>query len=340
MDAQTFTKQLKHPEPCYVFAGPEAYLADEAEKTALAAWVGADMALLNINRFEDKECDISDVLAACQTLPVMSPQRVVIVAGDALKRFSGKSAVTALKDYLRHPAPQTVLIIRAGAKVSKALSRVGTHVDFKRFTYGPLAAWLKAQAAQLEMRFGPQALERFIARTNYTNDTAVTAHALIKSLESVSAYAATRADGHITVADVEAVLEPSVDENAFDMLRALENGALGEAQEILGRLFSDGEDPVRVFGALVAQVRRTAMARLCLKRHLSPQETASICGLSPYALKYALAGARRAPAGALPGLIAEAADMDCKMKTGQILPEFAVSYFMLKMHRALSKKRA
>ena len=99
MKYQELMKAIKQKEvrPVYLFAGPEQYIGNMVEHTLVETVIAPGLEQLNLAVFEDKNPDISEILSVCETLPLMSEKRVVIVRESAgLTKTSDKKTVEAL----------------------------------------------------------------------------------------------------------------------------------------------------------------------------------------------------------------------------------------------------
>ena len=100
------TKDIKNGtlSPVYLFTGSEDHIASMMIQRMSEKLVTPGLEMLNINRFESKNHDISEIMAACETLPVMSERRIVLASEEtALLSVSDKNAQEALSGYFKNP---------------------------------------------------------------------------------------------------------------------------------------------------------------------------------------------------------------------------------------------
>jgi DNA polymerase-3 subunit delta len=87
--------------------------------------------------------------------------------------------------------------------------------------------------------------------------------------------------------DVDALVGRSRAANVFKILVAVASGRPGEALAILDRLFDQGEEPLRVLGALSAQLRKLAQAARLAQTGTRLPDALKLVGVPPFALQEA-----------------------------------------------------
>ena len=73
------------------------------------------------------------------------------------------------------------------------------------------------------------------------------------------------------------------------------------------------------------------MVKLLSEKRMSPDTIAKEAKLAPFVVKKVLQNGRRYRVAGLKRTMIEAAELDLKMKTGQIDPEFGLEWFVLKL---------
>ncbi len=106
--------------PVWLWAGPEEYLKDELFALLAAKVVGRDLAALNVLRYRAGEEALDVVLAACRTLPMLSPRRAVLLR-DIEKL--GKADREKLAGYAAAPTEETRLVLAGEAGTQDSFAR-------------------------------------------------------------------------------------------------------------------------------------------------------------------------------------------------------------------------
>lgn len=98
----------KYP-PVWLWMGEEEYLKDELFRR-IAGEVGKEgVGDLNVNRFRGRDDSLETILTTCQTIPMFSGRRAVMVKD--IEKITSKRDREAVMKYVSHPVPETILIL-------------------------------------------------------------------------------------------------------------------------------------------------------------------------------------------------------------------------------------
>ncbi|MDR1028078.1 MAG: hypothetical protein LBL63_01520, partial [Clostridiales Family XIII bacterium] len=131
--------------------GSEALLTETYERRLAQRFVAPAAALLDFTRFDAEETDADDVIAACDTLPMVSEKRVVVVAGFPADEKSHTSPKAArLAEYLPSVPDSTLLIVTATAfpkrpTLYRSIAANGRAYEFGRLDREDLFAFVKGR---------------------------------------------------------------------------------------------------------------------------------------------------------------------------------------------------
>lgn len=260
---------------------------DEQEKAELVAAVQrvveGDLEAFNVQRFYGDDADLSAVVSAARTIPLLGDRRVVVLLRvERLFKRGGKKAdddeggegaeevgsakLAPLEEYVAKPLDSTCLVL-AGADINRA-TRLGKllvkHATFVECWglkaekdargYNAIPAALSKASAIVKQRLGG-------AGMSITEDAVVpllehcgTNIAVLRGdLERLLLYCAGRTA--ITKADVLQVVGGATQIDEWAMTRAIEQGAAGPALRELALALDGGAAPYQVLGQLAWLVR-------------------------------------------------------------------------------------
>lgn len=132
-------------DPVYFFFGDDDFLKDARVRDVVDAAVDPSTRDFNLEMRRGGELDAEEVDSLLGTPPMLAERRVVVVRDvDKLK----KDARALLERYLQRPAPDTVLVLvaGAGAKADKVLAGRATAVEFAPLTADRVLKWIGHQA--------------------------------------------------------------------------------------------------------------------------------------------------------------------------------------------------
>ena len=252
--------KARNTDPVYLIIGD-----DEAEKAALAAafaeMVEEELRVFNVDRLYGDEANISDVIHAARTLPMMSGRRIILVfRAERLlmpKRDSEKTArdLEALEAYLEAPQPHATLVFVASAldqrrRMASLLLTVATSVECGGLEdAGDAQRWVRSRVASEGMQIHTEAVRLLVERAG--PDVA----RLRGDVERLLLYATGRPK--LTVLDVREVAGPAVAHDDWAVTSAIEQGSVATALKELALALDGGAGPVMVLGQLgwVARTR-------------------------------------------------------------------------------------
>jgi DNA polymerase-3 subunit delta len=233
--------------PVYLLSG-ESFLADETLERVRADEKTEDLSEVAL----DATSTVPELLEAVGTASLFGDRRLVIVRdADDLK----KDQVEALTSYLDSPNPDTVLVlVSAGkTKLDAIAKRVGAVVTLDAPKGRRLVSWLRERARGMKLKLDD--------RGGWALVDAVGTE--LRDLDSALAQLATqKGEGaSISATDVRRMFPRHADERSFAFTDAVGERRLSDAMTALRRLLDQGDEPLAVFGVLVAHLRRLLRVR-------------------------------------------------------------------------------
>jgi DNA polymerase-3 subunit delta len=317
MDALTFLdKSAKaKPQPLYVLPGDEDFLKRQVLAALTLRLLGDADPAFALATFPGDKADWSTVRAELDTLPFLSPRRVVVV--EAADPFVTRHRAQ-LEKCVGQPAANGVLILDvkawpANTKLAKLVPDAQTIVC-KAPTPQRLPAWCVDWAAT---RHGKK----------LTADAAAWLVELIgpemgqldQEIAKLAVYAGEAAT--VTRADVDQLVGRSRSAETFKIFDAIGTGNAGEALAMLARLFEQGEEPIAILGAFSWQLRRLAQIARLSRQGLSLAAAMERVGVPPFAQRGIEQQLRHLGRRRLDRLYDWLLETDFGMKGGSPLPQ-------------------
>lgn len=255
MDALAFLDKAAQPkqQPVVALVGDEDFLKRRVRDKLVAAALGDADPAFAVSVYAGDKVDFSTVRNDLDTLPFLSPCRVVVVEG-------GDKFVTdnrpALERYVGKPSACGVLILDVTAKSFAGTTKLAKALP---------------DAAKIECKAPPayKLADWCVAWAKTAHDARLTADAAGLLLDRVGPamglldqeiekLAVAVGKGPIKPEDVDRLVGRSRSADVFRILDAVGDGNPKAAVGILGELFAEGEDPMAVLGPLTAQLRKLA----------------------------------------------------------------------------------
>jgi DNA polymerase-3 subunit delta len=263
-------------------------------------------------------------------MPMLAPKQVIIVEDAELIEKLGDDSrdeiLGALGKYLDSPAAFSVLLIEAEAldrrqRFYKVLAEKALLVEL---TIGSESA--ASLAVQMAKESGVE-IDR--AAATLLADILNGEPARIRiEIDKLAAYAQDR--GRIATSDVEALVVAARKNTVWQLADMLATRERAAAMSFLDNLLREGEEPVRLVGALAWRYRKLVEAR-GMPRTTSGWQAAKQLGMNPNDAEAAIRNAHRvSKAELLAGLVA-LADADSQLKSSNPNPRAFMEFLIARL---------
>lgn len=315
----------------YLFEGEEEYVKDKARQALRKKILPPGIEMLNETILHNPTA--GDIIAAAETLPMMSERRLVTVCDSALL-LGGKAAAeanesAALIACLDNP-PETACLLfyvrgmpDGRKKLTQALSKKGTVVKFDRLGDAEMHRWIAQELRAQGKAITPQTASALVFTAGRELLT------LSQELRKLAAYAADRAE--ISNEDIEAVVTPTLECTVFQLVDALVAGKEAEAFHLLNIMLENGEARIGILAMMARQYRNLLHLKLMQQERVSEGEMQKRLGVPPFALRRLLAQSKNAQAEALRAKLDICVDTDFAIKSGKMREDAALERAMFRL---------
>ena len=320
----------------YLMTGPEKYIGNQVEKKIIESLIPKGLESLNLTVYTDKNIDISEMIANCQTLPLMSPKRMIIVRESVdLVKLKNKKDEEALIDYFSKPNEMTLLLIYwekpdKRRKLYKSIEKNGTILDFQKLNARELSSWIKDRIRESGKNIKKQVMEILIERSMYLINENKTIEVIDNEIDQLIDYAGERKE--ITKEDILLILPQPIEDGIFKLIDYGMTGQKDQALLMLSQFYLQGESPFGVFSLLIRQIRQLILVKLYKKKYVNNiNMIAKEMKLNAYIVNKILRNAQNYSLEKLWDLMVLGADLDFQMKTGEVDQKLGLELFLLKI---------
>ncbi len=262
---QELRKALKEGEfgRLYVFHGEERYLLEDSLKTLRKKLVPEGMEEFNLHLLEGKGLDLNRLAEAVDSVPMMSEHTLTIVTDFDL--FGCKEAdkerllqvFSDLPDYGCLVFVYDTLPYKIGrGKYQEQVKKLGSIVEFVSPSRSDLLDWVRRRFAALDKKIDDSESEYLI----FLCGSLMTG--LLAEIGKIASYA--KGD-YITRADIDAVAEPVLEAQVFDITDAVGARQFDRAFTVLSELYGLNQEPIMILAILGKHLRQLYTARLVLE---------------------------------------------------------------------------
>lgn len=286
------------PIPALLLLGEEQYLRDSCRAALIENFVPEAARTWAVSRYSAGRGETQAALDQSQTMPMLSPQQVVFLEeAEAIESLGEKNrdqAVDALDDYLKNPAPFTILVIEATGldqrmKLAKLLAEKTLVVEVG---LGENANERQAAAVALAKVIGKEQGIEFEkgAAEDLAEFVATDLLRLKTEIYKLATYAGEKK--LVTRADVSTMVVSEKTTTVWELAGLLASRQPRLALEFLDRLLRDGEEPLSILGAMAWMYRKLIEASE-VKGVASGWQAARALGMRPEQAELALQNARK-----------------------------------------------
>ncbi len=283
----------RRPERLYIFCGEETFLLSHYLQMLRKALLDELTESFNCHRLTQENFDIRAFADAVENLPMMAERTLVQVDDVDIFKLS-EDERNKIADIIQDiPEYCTVVFtyITTAWKPDKRLKKLWEPVEskavileFEKQDTRVLTDWLIRHFAHHGKRIDPKLCAYLIEITDGTMTT------LGSEVSKIAAYSGADV---ICKADIDAVTEPALSAQVFQMANMLVSGDGAGALITLQKLLKMQEDPLRILGAIGSQFRSIGAARVLLDSGKGYGELMKLYRMQDYAARKTMDSARR-----------------------------------------------
>ena len=345
---KTFVKMVASAEQTgswpkvILLCGREDYLVRWAENELRSKLVNEVTAQLDLSVFSEGEYDAYELMAACETVPMMSAKKLVVLEDcdvfHAAKPSDMDSAqVEALCKYLPEMPESTMLIIVSPKvdkrkAVYKAVTKAGLAYDFGPLDDSSLSSWMQKRIAQAGRSASKSDMLRFAKRSGYGDkERNYNLYSLENDLKKVFALSS---NTYLSEEDFEAAGSGEPETAAFLLLDSAFSNRKGYALTILHNsidkeLASKETGVVLSFlGLLCSQLEIMLEAAERKAEGQTQSEIEAAMGINPYRLQKAMQASSGRSVQTLRENLRDAYKIEKDMKQGLMDPRLDLELFI------------
>jgi DNA polymerase-3 subunit delta len=279
MDALKFIKRATkaRPAPIYALVGDDDFLRRKALEKLTADLLGDADPAFALTSFEGNAAQWSTVKSELDTIPFLSPRRVVVIEQadtfvtewrGQLEQFQGseKSSGTLILDLKSFPS---------NTKLAKAVGEDCT-IQCKSPSANVLASWCKEAASEQHGKnLAPDAAQLMVELIGASMGL------LNSELTKLATFVGNKND--IDRNDVLQMVGKTREAEMFKIFDSIGSGDSVRAMTILQELLQQGEEPLAILGAFSWQLRRLAAVSRGVRAGRNISEAMDRAGVQPFA---------------------------------------------------------
>ncbi len=321
----------KRPHRLYFFYGEETFLMHYYLDKLKKMLVDELTESFNYNKLTEETFALRALADSVESLPMMAEHTFVWVDDVNIFELQEDDRAKLVEVFSDIPDYCTVVFSyetkvwdpdKRFKKLWDAISTKGQIVEFAKRDQRELTAWIQRHFAANKKTIDPKLCAYLIDITGGTMT------ALYGEISKICAYSGSDA---ITKSDIDAVVEPVLDAEVFNMAQMLGEGNYGAALVKLRTLLKMQEKPIAILGAISRHFRNISAARILMDNGRNAADLMQLCGLYDSTARKTMEAAKRFSAP----FCAKASEMimetDRALKTSLDTPERLMELLILRL---------
>ena len=280
---------------------------------------------INISKYNEDD-SVNNIIEDAKTISLFDDNKLIIVENELL--FSSKKTIdtTELEQYVSNYNPNTILIfvvksdtLDTRRKLYKLIKEKGKIEQFSKITN--INTYVKNLFDGYNINYN--AINLFIKRVG--NDL----NNLSNEAEKIKIYKIN--DKIITDKDIIDCTHERIDINIFKFIDNIINKNKKESITTYKEMLKVGEEPIKIIVMLANQFRLMYQVKVLVSKGYTEDDIASLLNSKKYPVHLAIQKGYRYSSDILLKHLEELADLDIKIKSGDIDKNLALELFLLRI---------
>lgn len=280
---------------------------------------------INISKYNEDDL-ISNIIEDASTISLFDDKKLIIVNNELL--FSSKKSIdtTELEKYIENYNPNTILIftvfsdtVDSRRKLYKLIKEKGKIEEFNKITN--INSYVRKLFNGYNISYNT--INLFIKRVG--NDL----NSLSNEAEKIKIYKIN--DKIITDNDIISCTHEKIDINIFKFIDNIINKNKKESITTYKEMLKVGEEPIKIIVMLANQFRLMYQAKILTSKGYTEEDIANLLHSKKYPVHLAIQKGYRYTSDILLNHLEELADLDIKIKSGEIDKNLALELFLLRI---------
>lgn len=327
-----------------MLCGEEQFLVDWAKNSIINKYVNPTSKVIDVtilNEDEQKQMGggpiVSAIVENCESLPLLSEKKIVIVENLRLLSGGGASSSDAdeLAAYLSKLPDSTILVFIAGnevdkrKKLTKAISEHGRIYDFGKLTERELISFADKRFRDGGVSVPGSLMHYIIDKTGYFNkESDYNLYLFSNDLAKMIAYAG---DDSLTREMVDDSIEGDLETFIFILLDSIAEGGKNQALRLIHNIMGDSRDAIRLLSQIVNHFEVMYSIKDYQDSRVPNRMIVDIMGIKEARLRNMDRFTHRFTKEKLKEILLSAYEIEANIKTGLLQPNLALEMFVSKI---------
>lgn len=315
----------------YLFLGNEEYLNKVKIERIIKESVADEY---NINYYDMEEKNVSFAVEDAQTAPFLCEEKIVVLRHPKFlttAKLEIEHDIKGFVKYLNNPSPYTIFIIDASnlkldnrKEVVKVLLKVAIKEESESLSDVEFVGWVIRQFSQNNLKIGQRVAQTFLSRTgtNLINAS--------NEIDKLLLYCMDKDE--VTEEDVINLTTKELEQDIFSFTNAIMEKNKMKAIEVYRDLVATNKfEPVQLLITSSNNLKDCYLVKLLMEQNYKQNQIAESLGVSPGRAYYLMRDARSLDKERAAELIKKFAELDFKIKSGQIESDTGLEFLLFSL---------
>lgn len=321
----------KRTERFYIFHGEETFLLQHYLNQLKKLLIDDLTEAFNFHKLTSETFDLQSFADSVENLPMMAESTMVWVDEvDPFKlpedeREKMAQILQDIPDYCTVVFTYVASAWKPDKRLKKFYDVIASKaqiVEFEKQNQRDLITWITRHFAANKKSISPDLCAYLIDITDGTMTS------LAGEISKICAYSGTDT---ICKSDIDAVVEPVLDAVIFNMTNQLSDGSYGTALLTLQKLLKMQQEPIPILGAIGANFRKMAAAKVLRDNGKNTADLMRLCGMGEYPAKKTMSACGRFSDRFYAAAAELVLETDRQMKTSQDTPERLLELLIMRL---------
>ena len=314
---KVFQKDIKEDKinSLVLLCGVEDFLVNWAVDMCISKYVNEVTKSLDCDIVNLETAEIDDVIASCETAPMFSQKKVVI-----LKNYNDEFG-NDLVNYAKNLPEMTLLIVTA-KEIDKKLKIVDNIYDFEPLNHPQLVSFINKRFKKAGKVATRSVINTIISETGYySKDSDYNLYNLEGDIQKLIAL---NDEEEIKHTNIRLAISDNLEHGSFALLDAISGNKKSIAFDLLHQMLLSGEKEHSILGSIISQLEVMLQSKQFAEDGKFASDISKTMKIHEFRVKKALDFTKRRSSDDIKEMLKKAYDTDCKIKRGILSSKMAL----------------
>jgi DNA polymerase-3 subunit delta len=274
---------------------------------------------MNIMTYWCHETPMSEIIEDAMTPPFLTEYKMIVLKNPLFlttqkQKNVSDNDIKLFLDYLSKENPTTLFVIYHDQKnfderkkVVKTLRKLARFINVEKLDDQQIYKIVHKAIKDRHCEIDNDALELFLSRMSQD------LLSISQEVNKICLYSS-----HITKKDIDVLISKPIEENVFELTKAILNKETGKSIQIYKDLKINNEEPIKLVVLIANSLRLLYQVKLLDRKGYNDAEIGKMLSIKPFRLRYIRQDGKEFELSEILDCINQLSELDIAMKTGKV----------------------